>query len=325
MTTAFTIDDHPHTDTGARHHALLTSQAGQPLELRLVRALNREWGQLCELPSSDQAVAQWAAPESALPPARSLAELVAAMDAAAPDKADAMLLALLALAQRGEQLAGRVLVHQFMGRAVRLAVNQVRVTGAESHEVEAQVFAGLWQAVMDYPIGRRRQRVAANLALEALRLTQQHWVARWGQRREDHRSSACTLPALREVQLPLDEFGDALSSQSSEQTGPTSTEDVLLLLTDAVAHAVISREEAQLLARAYAPTPGMSSHSAAIGADWGLTATAVRRRLSRLVSRLAQYVRELEAESRVTAACLTSPPAGTARLGAHVLDLMRAA
>lgn len=320
MTTAFATDDRPLTVEGARHHVLLSSQPTRRLDLRLTRALTEEWTRLCGLGSNDAVVCRWVASEPALPRVGSLTELTKALDAAPTPQMDSMLLALLNLAQRGEQLAGRVLVQQFMGRAIRLAYNQARVTGADPNEVEAQVFAGLWQAVMEYPTARGPRSVAASLALDALRLTQRHWIARWGHRKEDRNGSNASLPAPQELPLQPEVAEESFLQRAAEASTPT--EAVLQLLTDAVAHGAITRAEAQLLARAYAPLPGAATRSRDIGDELGLTPEAVRRRLSRLVTRLTQYVRTVELEGADGA---DLSPTASPRLGACIQDLMWAA
>ena len=79
-----------------------------------------------------------------------------------PHDPDAVLLALLTAQAAGDDLAGRVVVQAMVPKLVRMAV---RDDGATFDDY----LAALWVRVATYPVHRRPQRVAANLALDTLK------------------------------------------------------------------------------------------------------------------------------------------------------------
>ena len=176
-----TLSSAPCLDTPAsnrgRFRALSSRPGRAPQDLQLIGALNQEWDRMLGSPEVDARVRRWSDQHVALRGLHTLGELWAAgREHRRKEASDELLHALVACAQDGEQLAGRVVVQLFLGRAVRLIRSQVPATGAESMEVEAQVVAALWQAVASYPLANRPQRVAANLSMEMLRFTQQRWA-----------------------------------------------------------------------------------------------------------------------------------------------------
>ncbi|WP_432498830.1 hypothetical protein [Kineococcus gypseus] len=288
--------------------------------MRLVQALNSEWQQLAQQPANALAVQRWAVQAPALRGLRSLTDLCDSFAALRrtgdPGCTDEPLLALLELAHDGEELAGRAVVQLFLGRAARLIQNQVRTSGAETCEVEAQVIAALWQAVMRYPRHRRPRRVAANLAMDSLRLTQHHWLhSPTPGAREEGFGTTYEVPLLA-----TEDQDPALNA--TERREPAAWPRVVHLLSDAVAHGAITGEQAQVLLQVYAPPPGQQAHGVAeVAAQLGITTPTLHRRLSRLTARLVQYVKDVEQEGRR----LRHSPAGAPRLGATVDELMRAA
>lgn len=79
-----------------------------------------------------------------------------------PADPDGVLLALLTLQQRDDVLAGRVVVQAMVPKMVLLAVRDTEATFDD-------YLAALWLRVATYPVGRRPIKVAANLALDALK------------------------------------------------------------------------------------------------------------------------------------------------------------
>jgi hypothetical protein len=118
-----------------------------------VRALNREWNDVL----ADRPVPSWwyeqapAAPES-----------LGAVLAAIPGDADGVLGRLLRLNAGGARLAGRVVVQAMIGKMVRFAA-------ADPDNTVGDYLAELWLVIQGYPLTRRPQRIAANLALDTRR------------------------------------------------------------------------------------------------------------------------------------------------------------
>ncbi len=118
-------------------------------------------------------LAGWSASQPPLAGFTGLAQIVAGISTDEAGR-DAILLALLELAQDGDRLAGRVVLQAMLGRAVRVASSIVRrpdVAG-DRDEAQAVAVAALWQAISTYRLAARPRRVAANLALDTLALVQ---------------------------------------------------------------------------------------------------------------------------------------------------------
>ena len=145
-----------------------------PATAGIFQALSSEWADLCTLPSMPQTLRRWAKAEPALCAAESLGDLLDRIDAGDRSVEDRYLLALVRLAQNGQQLAGRVLVQAMLPKLARFAAT-VRPTSNDDRWTEDRrhiVVATFWEIVHTYPADRRRTRVAANLALDTLhRLT----------------------------------------------------------------------------------------------------------------------------------------------------------
>lgn len=110
-----------------------------------VAALDAEWEVLCQgtFPTGPYAGV-------------SAAEVVASIR----DDPDSVLLALVGLAQDGDQLAGSCVVQALLGKLVRLAVADRRLTIDD-------LVPALWIRIGTYPCDRRPAKVAANLVLDA--------------------------------------------------------------------------------------------------------------------------------------------------------------
>ncbi|GAB3708455.1 RNA polymerase sigma factor [Mariniluteicoccus flavus] len=121
-----------------------------------VTALNREWSQL-DL-AAHATVARWALAHRALAGCRSLDDVLEAIRR----DPDAALGALLAEDRQGGAYAGRVVLQAMLGKVVAMAS---RDAGATAEEYAAQ----LWLVIRAYPLERRPERIAANLALDTLK------------------------------------------------------------------------------------------------------------------------------------------------------------
>lgn len=243
--------------------------------------LNAEWRELSTAPSTSSALAGWAATCPALAEMRSLPELLRQISRTEPARRDPILLGLLALAQDGDRLAGRVVLQVMLPKAVRVAMSVVRrpdIAG-DREEAYATAVAALWQVIATYPIGRRPRRVTANLALDTLAVVQRghtgssHFTRTFPER-------ACA--DLRQVCEPVHHDPDP-----DELTGPVDAE-LLMLLAWGVRTGVLELEQARLLARAYALDGQPAGSSTEVAAQCGLNPAALRQRCHRLARRLGE-------------------------------------
>ena len=243
--------------------------------------LNAEWRELSTAPSAGSTLSRWAGVHPALAEAGSLQELLRQISRAEPARRDPMLVALLALAQDGDRLAGRVVLQVMLPKAVRVAMSVVRRpdVGGDREEAYATAVAALWQVITTYPIERRPRRVTANLALDTLAVVQRghtgssHIVRRFPER---------PCADLRQVCEPVH-----YDPEPDELAGPADAE-LLMLLAWGVRTGVLELDQARLLARAYALDGQPAGSSAKVAAQCGLSAAALRQRCHRLARRLGQ-------------------------------------
>lgn len=136
-------------------------------EFRVVDALNDEWERLAQC--HQQTVRRWAAAKPALAGCGDLRQVLQA----ASRNADAVLAALLAEDAEHPQLAARVVLQVMLGRAVAMSVRD------PDADVDDYV-AALWCRIRTYPLRDRPLRIAANLALDVLKMvkSERQWTRR---------------------------------------------------------------------------------------------------------------------------------------------------
>ncbi len=211
----------------------------------LVDALNREW----------------AATASARSP-----ELDAQVESARGGD-DSALHALVGAARSGDRLTGRAVLQSQLGRLVRLA-------GRDSRGSIDDYVSAFWCVLARYPLDRRPMRIAANLALDTLKLV--HADRRWM-----GRSPATVQPVGDELEPLLDRV--RLSSERSE---PGAAE----LIRAGHQLRLIDGPTSRLLQAVY--VDGLGGREAA--ARCSTTPGSLRVRCSRAVHRLADHAAELE-------------------------------
>jgi hypothetical protein len=243
----------------------------------LAAQLNLEWAGLAFSPSSAAAAERWGRSCPVLAGASSPEDLRARV--AGPDVAarDAVLLALLELAQAGDVLAGRTVLQAMLGKAVRVAASAARRAefGGDQQEALSCAVAALWQVIATYPVAGRPSRVAANLALDTLALVQR-----------GHTGSSLRRRAVPEV--PTADVRTVAKDGHLEQAAPEPADaELYTLLAWAVRCRVMALPEARLLVRVY----GVDAHGwpvdvRAIAAQEGISRPALRQRCHRLARRL---------------------------------------
>lgn len=246
----------------------------------LAGRLNREWGQLGEVPTTAAALSRWASACPRLADVRTLDDVLAVIAATDEAGRDAVLLTLLELAQSGEALAGRTVLQAMLGRAVRVAATVARrddVRG-DREEALATAVAALWQAIATYPVSARRSRVAANLAMDTVA---------WAQR--GHTGSSHFRRTYREV--PVADVRSVSETAHhdggpDELRGPADAE-LMALLAWAVRSQVLDLDEARLLLRVYSVDGnGRPADVRTVAEQEGLAWPTLRQRCRRLARRV---------------------------------------
>ncbi len=231
----------------------------------LIGQLNAEWLRLCSDPASRSAAGRWR-----LAGVRSLDDL----EAAVRRDADGVLLPMLRAGQSGDGLALRSVFQLMLGKAVRIAGTHA---GRDSRaSLEQAAVTALWTVIARYPVERRPVKVAANIAMDTLRLT----VNELAHQRHE-------TPSSPEQLHPADD--DGTPPDRARAGGPPDLE-LLDLLAWAVGNGTVSREDAALLIDIYAPAPGHAGGSAAADRH-GIRWAAARQRASRATRRIAEAVR----------------------------------
>lgn len=208
--------------------------------------------------------------------------------------AEAALLVLLEAFQDGhDPLAGRVVLQRFLGRAVSLCRRAYRprdcgVRGKFADLMDIAV-ASVWDAIATYPVARRRTKVGANLAMEALaRFTA-------AVRLIDGPDAPGALSDLPDgAPGPEEAVETGLGPLSPSVWGPDPGVELLSVLAWGIDAGVISGEEASLLTRVYCPAPDQPGGSA-VAFELGISWVTVRKRCSRAIKRLAVAVQAVDA------------------------------
>lgn len=239
----------------------------------LVDALNAEWAVLADDPApagyNGAQVCRWSTVQDGLAGCTTPAQVLTAVRAAA----DPALAALIAVHQRGHResgartgpgLAGRIVVQAMLGKLVTMA-RRDRRCGVEDY------VGRLWERIADYPLGRRPQRVAANLALDTLKAVSRD---RWAADRAAHLVAAA---------VDLDRA--ALGRADVAPGGATADLTARRVLRRAQDLGLIDAATRRLLWSVYAE--GLTSAAAAD--RHGLTPTTVRYRCSRAIRILARH------------------------------------
>lgn len=254
----------------------MTVTAGTTGPTSLIDQLNAEWQHLSGQAPPD------ACRIPALRRCSSLADALTVISSARrpnPDAADAILLDLLALHQNeSDELAGRLVLQAMLGRAVNLVQRAYRqgATGVRGSlpQLSSAAVTGLWAAIAQYPIHRRRRKVSVNLCMDAL----------------GHFTTFLKDDAVPVVDTRILETAEPLFAAHA----PTAADELLAVVTWGVEAQVISLAEAVLLTQVYCPAPGQEGGSTVVARRLALAPATVRQRCSRAAHRLAAAVRTQE-------------------------------
>ncbi len=220
--------------------------------------LERDWEGLAAGVRGRRVLASWARRHPLLAPHTSLEGLDPHLDRLAPGHADPYLRALLTEAQQGDRMAVRVLVHRFRFVALSLARHYRPALGS-AEDAAAATLTVLCGEIARYPLDRRPQRVAANLALDT--------------RKRLH--AACSRARPATVPLDVDVAAVAGDEHPAAQ--------LLGLLAEAVSLGRLQPAAAWLVAAT--TVGGVAQQDAA--RQLGVCDREVRRRLRRAVTTLA--------------------------------------
>lgn len=176
---------------------------------------------------------------------------------------DSVLGGLIAACLGGDSLAGRVVVQAMLPKMILMARRDAE------HDLGAYL-AALWERVQTYPLQRRPQRVAANLALDTLKLV----------KRQSTRAKAAVL---------VTDWAAPAGLASAEEVAHRGRGGAARVLSRAAALGVIDDHAREVLSVVY--LDGRSAVQA--GRELGLSPEVMRARCSRAVRRLRSHAPEL--------------------------------
>ncbi|WP_394275594.1 hypothetical protein [Luteococcus sp.] len=132
-----------------------------------------EWVELNESPSTSDAVARWGRLEPVLAGFSQLGAIPLYVDQAGVEDKDDVLAALLRLAQTGEPLAGRAVLHCMLPGLRRLYASRPMFrrgceragqrAGYDEADAEHLLISECWMQIMRYPLDNRPRKIASNL------------------------------------------------------------------------------------------------------------------------------------------------------------------
>jgi hypothetical protein len=188
---------------------------------QLLDQLEADWRRITTDPTASRAMAEICHQASI----DTLAELPAWARATTRDEVDAVFLQLADQARLGDELSATVLLHLLWPGVLGL-VRRWRALGDIDERASAAVNA-VYARIRTYPVERRPRAVAANILLDAAKEL----------RRQAN-------------QVTFEPVGLAPVEDAREHAcEPTAAEELADLLSDALRQRVISREDAQLIAR----------------------------------------------------------------------------
>lgn len=120
-------------------------------------ALNREWSSICH--EHKHPPVDWRLVCGRPLAGKGLDPVLCAVRA----DPDPTLLGLITLHHAGDMLAGRVVIQAMLGKLVLMAVRDPEASLPD-------YLAAMWERIAVYPLQRRRRSIAANLALDCLKL-----------------------------------------------------------------------------------------------------------------------------------------------------------
>lgn len=249
------------------HHAR-PDQVASPLFSQLID----EWISLNQSRSTVGELERWARVEPVLAGYTWPADIVDAIDAAETTVKDAMLLALLRLAQTSHQLAGRILLQQMLpsiGKLTKTSPSQPNSDNRWAEDRRHIAVAEFWDLISTLNLDRHDHGIATTLHMRM--------VSRIFGRRSPHQT------------LPVGDADDVWTTASAtirpshnDEQAPTLAE----ILHWGVSTQVITTTDAQLLTHIY-----IAEHTAVeAAATFNLTHDQTRQRCSRATRRLAAAV-----------------------------------
>lgn len=248
----------------------------------LIDALNSEWDDLDRdrlLGAQGRSeISRWAQQHASLEGCCGPSDVLDAIRAD-PDPVLAALIGIhqasrAAGAATGDHLAGRIVLQTMLGKIVTMAARD------RQHAVEDYV-GQLWTRIGSYPLARRPQRIAANLALDTLKAVTGNDAAE---------SRAATVP-VTPAELELAGLGHTVCGlgvspgQDPMTADPVADLTARRVLRTAEQLGLIDEPTCRLLLSVYAE--GLSSADAA--KRYGLTPATVRFRCSKAIRRMAQH------------------------------------
>lgn len=258
----------------AHAHADLVEQLPR-LTSPLLRDLAAEWVSIHD----HSTVSEWSHDHVALRGLDTPGDLVDAIDDGDSSTKDAILGALLDLAQGGEHTAGRVLLQAMLPALVNHATKRRLSNELVNVDERLQVTIAVFWEVMASTTARKH--VAARLSLDTL-----HKITAHQRRRSDvwehhtvvvDQTESWEEPPCTEASAPIDGLSDAM--------------DLAMLLTWALDGEVITVDEAQLLARAYLTDESRVRHELA-AEQAGISLRICRKRRERALSKIKTAVRD---------------------------------
>ena len=193
---------------------------------KFLDSLDREWATLSSSWTGTRALAAWSE-DPTLQGFAGLPEVIAQLHRRGrPEEADDILHALLRRAPEDEVAARTVL--QAMMPGLKSLMSAYRLTG-DSEEVATAVIEAAYERIRRYPCDRRPTKVAANLI--------------WDTRQTLWRAAQREAARL----APLEPITEEMADELPAIVGPSPTEELVDLVTEAVRRGRLSRPGARLV------------------------------------------------------------------------------
>lgn len=237
----------------------------------VIGRLNLEWQRLHEDEETNAVVASWAAQDARLEGLGSLAAIEEANAGKVDERIDAMFYALVSRAVHDVGPAARIVLQLMLPKVVLIARRYTQRFG-EIEERRQLALDCMWEQICTFPVDMRRHHVPCHLA--------------WDTKRAVHNAVVAET-----TEIPTDLLGD----MHTVHAPANASEELLVVLVEAVRDGVITAEEANLIGARYSggteddrTTWRSYGNLSVIAATTRLTPDAVKKRCSRIRHRLIE-------------------------------------
>ena len=269
----------PATTTKRNHFRIHQGPTPTGIASALFAKLVAEWTQINDDPATTKAIQRFGKQHPDIAGYHTPGEIVDAIDAADKEATEDMLAALLRLFQDGHQLAGRILLQQFLPLVA--SITQAPRAGADTHWIEDRrhiAIAEFWHLAGTIDIDYYCGHLIGGLA----------WMLR---------RRFTKLANEDERQIPIENITDIIDTTTDCDDEPTRSDHYRLydILTWAYGAGIISQADCEILTTVYIDGKRMVQ----LAEEMDVKVTAIRQRCHRATQRIRNHIDQIPAPAAI--------------------------